>query len=157
MVQIYVKQFLKKGCYVRCLDNFSTGKREIIQGLVNNPKFTSIEGDVRSLEVCINASLGADYILHHAALGSVPRSMNSPLLHCENNVLGTLNILEAARQNNVKRVVYASSSSAYGDEPNLPKTEGREGNILSPYALTKKITRIGLSYIIIHLNRIKIF
>ena len=98
-----------------------------------------IEGDIRDYEICLTATKDVDYVLHQAAWGSVPRSIEMPLFYEQNNVVGTLNMMEASRQNNVKRFVYASSSSVYGDEPNLPKVEGREGNLLSPYALTKRI------------------
>lgn len=130
---------LEKGYYVRCLDNLSTGKREHIELFINNPNYEFIEGDIRDLNTCIEACKGIDFVLHQAAWGSVPRSIEMPLLYEQINIMGTLNMLEAARQNNVKKFVYASSSSVYGDEPNLPKKEGREGNLLSPYALTKRV------------------
>lgn len=123
---------------VRCLDNFSTGKRKNIAQLQNNPMFELIEGDIRDYSTCFNACDNVDFVLHQAAWGSVPRSVEMPLLYEEINIKGTLNMMEAARQNNVKKFVYASSSSVYGDEPNLPKKEGREGKLLSPYALTKR-------------------
>lgn len=130
---------LKMGYKVRCLDNFSTGKRENIESFLSNPDFTLIEGDIRDYETCEKACDGVDYVSNQAAWGSVPRSIEMPLLYEEINIRGTLNMLEAARQKGVKRFVYASSSSVYGDEPNLPKREGREGNLLSPYALTKGV------------------
>lgn len=130
---------LNKGYEVRCLDNLSTGKQENIDLFINNPKYTFIKGDIRDLDVCMNACTGVHYVLNQAAWGSVPRSIEMPLFYEEVNIRGTLNMLEAARQNNVKKFVYASSSSVYGDEPNLPKQEGREGNLLSPYALTKMV------------------
>lgn len=130
---------LKMGYKVRCLDNFSTGKRENIEAFLSNPDFTLIEGDIRDYETCEKACDGVDYVSNQAAWGSVPRSIEMPLLYEEINIKGTLNMLEAARQKGVKRFVYASSSSVYGDEPNLPKKEGREGNLLSPYALTKNV------------------
>jgi UDP-N-acetylglucosamine 4-epimerase len=130
---------LHMGYYVRCLDNFSTGKHENIAEFIENPRFELIEGDIRDLETCNNTCKGVDFVLHQAAWGSVPRSIEMPLLYEEINIKGTLNMLEAARQSRVKRFVYASSSSVYGDEPNLPKREGREGNLLSPYALTKRV------------------
>ena len=129
---------LKKGCRVRCLDDLSTGKEENIKEFQSNPNFLFIKGDVKDLNVCMDACKGVDYVLHEAAWGSVPRSIKMPLFYCANNITGTLNMMEAARQNQVKRFVYASSSSVYGDEKNLPKKEGREGNLLSPYALTKR-------------------
>lgn len=129
---------LKLGCKVRCLDDLSTGSIKNVELFENNPDYTFIKGDIKDLDTCLKASEGADFILNQAAWGSVPRSIEMPLFYCMNNICGTLNIFEAARRNGIKRVVYASSSSVYGDEPNLPKTEGREGNLLSPYALTKR-------------------
>ena len=129
---------LKRGHFVRCLDDLSTGKEENIQPFLENPNFEFIKGDSRDLDTCMNACKNIDYVSHQAAWGSVPRSIEMPLLYEEINIKGTLNMLEAARQNNVKKFVYASSSSVYGDEPTLPKKEGREGNLLSPYALTKR-------------------
>ena len=102
-----------------------------------NPNYTFIKGDIKNFDICMKACEGVDYVLHQAAWGSVPRSIEMPLFYCANNIQGTLNMLEAARQNSVKKFVYASSSSVYGDEPNLPKVEGREGELLSPYAVTK--------------------
>ena len=129
---------LEMGYRVRCLDDLSTGKEENVEMFIKNPSYEFIKGDIKDLDVCLNAAKGVDYILHQAAWGSVPRSIEMPLFYCENNITGTLNMLEAARQCGAKKFVYASSSSVYGDEPNLPKTEGREGNLLSPYALTKR-------------------
>ena len=128
---------LNKGDSVVCLDDFSNGKRENIQSFVNNSRFRLIEGDIRNLNTCLEACTGIDFVLHQAAWGSVPRSIKMPLLYEEINVKGTLNMLEASRQNNVKKFVYASSSSVYGDSPILPKLEGNEGKTISPYALTK--------------------
>ena len=130
---------LKKGHFVRCLDNFSTGKRENIEAFIDNKNFELVEGDIRDLDTCMSACEGIDFVSHQAAWGSVPRSIEMPLLYEEINIRGTLNMMEAARQSGVKRFVYASSSSVYGDEPNLPKREDRIGNVLSPYALTKKV------------------
>lgn len=129
---------LNMGYHVRCLDDLSTGKQENIDLFLDHPNYTFIKGDVKDLETCVKACEGVDFVLHQAAWGSVPRSLEMPLFYNKNNIEGTLNMLEAARQNGVKKFVYASSSSVYGDEPNLPKTEGREGNLLSPYALTKR-------------------
>lgn len=129
---------LNKGCKVKALDDLSTGKQENIDLFTDNPNYTFIKGDIKDLDVCLKACEGVDFVLHQAAWGSVPRSLEMPLFYNKNNIEGTLNMLEAARQNGVKKFVYASSSSVYGDEPNLPKTEGREGNLLSPYALTKR-------------------
>jgi len=134
-----VEAILELGYRVRGLDNLSTGKRENIDLFIENPNFEFIEGDIRSLDVCKKACEGIDYVLNQEAYGSVPRSIEMTLLYEEINIKGTLNMMEAARQNNVKKFVYASSSSVYGDEPNLPKKEGIEGNLLSPYALTKRI------------------
>ncbi len=125
----------ERGQAVRILDNFLTGKRENLSSI--RGEIELLEGDIRDFETCRRASRGADYILHQAALPSVPRSVENPLLANEINVTGTLNILLAARQAKVKRVVFASSSSVYGDDPRLPKREGMEGHLLSPYAVTK--------------------
>lgn len=129
---------LKLGYKVRCLDDLSTGKQKNVDLFLDNPNYTFIKGDIKDLDTCMKATEGVDYVLNQAAWGSVPRSIEMPLFYCANNIQGTLNMMEAARQNGVKRFVYASSSSVYGDEPNLPKSEGREGNLLSPYALTKR-------------------
>ena len=129
---------LKLGHRVRCLDDLSTGKQANVDPFLDNPRYEFIKGDIKDLDTCMRACEGVDYVLNQAAWGSVPRSVEMPLFYCMNNIQGTLNMLEAARQNGVKRFVYASSSSVYGDEPNLPKQEGREGNLLSPYALTKR-------------------
>lgn len=129
---------LNMGYKVRCLDDLSTGKKENADIFMDNPDYTFIKGDIKELDVCVKACENVDYILHQAAWGSVPRSIEEPLFYCANNIQGTLNMLEAARRNKVKKFVYASSSSVYGDEPNLPKKEGTEGNLLSPYALTKR-------------------
>ena len=129
---------LKLGCRVRCLDDLSTGKQENVDLFSDNPNYEFIKGDIKDLDTCLKATEGIDFVLNQAAWGSVPRSIEMPLFYCANNIQGTLNMLEASRQNGVKKFVYASSSSVYGDEPNLPKTEGREGNLLSPYALTKR-------------------
>ena len=129
---------LKQGYKVRCLDDLSTGKQENVDLLIDNPNYTFIKGDIKDLDTCMKACDGVDYVLNQAAWGSVPRSIEMPLFYCANNITGTLNMMEAARQNGVKKFVYASSSSVYGDEPNLPKKEGREGNLLSPYAVSKR-------------------
>jgi UDP-N-acetylglucosamine 4-epimerase len=129
---------LSKGYRVRCLDDLSTGKEKNIEMFMDHPNYEFIKGDIKDLETCNKACEGADYVLHQAAWGSVPRSIEMPLFYADNNIIGTVNMLEAARLSGVKKFVYASSSSVYGDEPNLPKKEGREGNLLSPYALTKR-------------------
>ncbi len=130
---------LDMGYKVRCLDDLSTGKQENVDLFIDNPNYTFIKGDIRDLDTCLKATEGVDYVLNQAAWGSVPRSIKMPLLYEEINIRGTLNMMEASAQNGVKKFVYASSSSVYGDEPNLPKYEGREGNLLSPYALTKHV------------------
>ncbi len=130
---------LNMGCRVRCLDNLSTGKKENVELFENNPNYSFILGDIRDEAVCAAACEGVDYVLHQAAWGSVPRSIAMPLLYEEINIRGTLNMLEAAKNAKVKCFVYASSSSVYGDAPTLPKVEGAEGNLLSPYALTKRV------------------
>lgn len=126
------------GYTVRCLDDLSTGKQENIDFLSDRSSYTFIKGDIRDLTTCMKACEGVDYVLHQAAWGSVPRSIEMPLLYEEINIRGTLNMMEAARQSGIKKFVYASSSSVYGDHPVLPKVEGQEGNLLSPYALTKR-------------------
>ena len=129
---------LEMGYKVRCLDDLSTGKIESIKIFEDNPNYTFIKGDIKDLDTCMRACEGVDYVLNQAAWGSVPRSIEMPLFYEQNNIMGTLNMMEAARQNGVKKFVYASSSSVYGDHPQLPKCEGAEGELLSPYALTKK-------------------
>jgi UDP-N-acetylglucosamine 4-epimerase len=130
---------LNMGQKVKCLDNLSTGFIENINPFFGNTDFEFIQGDIRSFETCLEACNDVDYVLHQAAWGSVPRSIEFPLLYEDINIKGTLNMLEAARVAGVKKFVYASSSSVYGDEANLPKVEGREGNLLSPYAITKRV------------------
>lgn len=127
------------GYQVRCLDNLSTGKQANVDLLADRANYTFIKGDIRDLDTCVQACEGVDYVLNQAAWGSVPRSIEMPLLYEEINIRGTLNMMEAARKQGVKKFVYASSSSVYGDHPVLPKVEGQEGNLLSPYALTKRV------------------
>ena len=129
---------LDMGYRVRCLDDLSTGKQANVDLFIHHPNYEFIKGDIKDLDTCVTACDGVDFVLNQAAWGSVPRSIEMPLFYCATNIQGTLNMLEAARQCGVKKFVYASSSSVYGDEPNLPKQEGREGNLLSPYALTKR-------------------
>ena len=129
---------LNMGYKVRCLDDFSTGKKINVDMFLDNPNYEFLRGDIKDFDTCMQACESVDYVLNQAAWGSVPRSIEMPIFYCKNNIEGTLNMLEAARQQGVKKFVYASSSSVYGDEPNLPKREGREGNLLSPYALTKR-------------------
>mgnify|MGYP000847449393 CR=1 FL=1 len=134
-----VEAILKLGHQVRGLDDLSAGKEGNLGSFVDNLNFHFIKGDIRDLDTCLQACDGIDFVLHQAAWGSVPRSIEMPLAYEEINIKGTLNMMEAARQKGVKKFVYASSSSVYGDEPNLPKREGKEGNLLSPYALTKRV------------------
>ena len=129
---------LNMGHKVRCLDDLSTGKQKNVDIFIDDPGYEFIKGDIKDLDTCMEACRDVDYVLNQAAWGSVPRSIEMPLFYCANNIQGTLNMLEAARQNGVKKFVYASSSSVYGDEPVLPKTEGKEGNLLSPYAVSKR-------------------
>ena len=130
---------LKMGYKVKCLDDLSTGKQANVDLFLDDPNYTFIKGDIKDLDICMAACEGVDYVLNQAAWGSVPRSIEMPLFYEKNNIMGTLNMMEAARQQGVKKFVYASSSSVYGDHPVLPKKEGQEGNLLSPYALTKRV------------------
>jgi UDP-N-acetylglucosamine/UDP-N-acetylgalactosamine 4-epimerase len=127
---------------VVCLDNFATGKKENIAPFLNLPNFKLIEGDIRNLQECHTACQGVDYVLHQAALGSVPRSIKDPITTNEVNISGFLNMLIAARDAGVKRFVYAASSSTYGDHEALPKTEDVIGKPLSPYAITKYVNEL---------------
>ena len=129
---------LAMGHRVRCLDDLSIGRRANVDIFAGNPRYEFVKGDIKDPDTCLAACEGADFVLHQAAWGSVPRSIEMPLFYCANNIQGTVNMLEAARRRKVERFVYASSSSVYGEEPRLPKTEGREGDLLSPYALTKR-------------------
>lgn len=133
-----VEVLLGQGYTVRVLDDLSQGKQANIQMFLGDANYTFIYGDIRDLPTCLEATKGVDFVLHQAAWGSVPRSIEHPLLYEDINIRGMLNMLEASRKNEVKKFVYASSSSVYGDEPQLPKKEGVEGTVLSPYALTKK-------------------
>jgi UDP-N-acetylglucosamine 4-epimerase len=130
---------LERDNEVVCLDNFATGKKENIKDLKGNPGFRLIDGDIRDLETCRKAVEGADVVLHQAALGSVPRSIADPATTNAVNITGFLNMLIATRDAGIKRFVYASSSSVYGDSPELPKVEERTGKVLSPYAVTKLV------------------
>lgn len=132
------EELLNLGYEVRCLDNLSTGKEEYIKLFINNPNYKFFCGDIRESDTCQEACYGVDYVLHQAAWGSVPRSFDNPVFYGLNNIQGTLNMLEAAKISGVKAFIYASSSSVYGDKASLPDREGNEGNILSPYALTKR-------------------
>jgi UDP-N-acetylglucosamine/UDP-N-acetylgalactosamine 4-epimerase len=134
--------FLANGNEVVCLDNFSTGHKHNIEEFINNPNFTLIEGDIRNLSDCQRAVEGVDYVLHEAALGSVPRSLKDPITTNEVNIGGFLNMLVASRDAGVKRLVYAASSSTYGDSEALPKVEEVIGKPLSPYAITKYVNEL---------------
>ncbi|HLS10845.1 MAG TPA: SDR family oxidoreductase [Flavobacteriaceae bacterium] len=134
--------FINKNYKVRCLDNFATGHRQNILHLNNHTNFELIEGDIRNMETCVKAVKGVDYVLHQAALGSVPRSINDPITSNEVNVNGFMNMLVASRDAKVKRFVYAASSSTYGDSKNLPKVEDVIGKPLSPYAITKYVNEL---------------
>ncbi|MDB4609040.1 SDR family oxidoreductase [Flavobacteriaceae bacterium] len=133
---------LEKGYTVIGLDNFSTGHAYNLNEFKEHPKFSFIEGDIRDFDSCLKATEGVDYVIHQAALGSVPRSMLDPITSNEVNVNGFLNMLEASRQNNIKRFVYAASSSTYGDSKALPKVEKNIGKPLSPYAITKYVNEL---------------
>jgi UDP-N-acetylglucosamine/UDP-N-acetylgalactosamine 4-epimerase len=127
---------------VRVLDNLATGSPKNIEEFASNPKFEFVQADIRDYEMCLKACDSIDLISHQAALGSVPRSINDPLTTNEVNVTGTLNIFTAAKERKIRRVVYAASSSTYGDHPGLPKTEDKIGNPLSPYAVTKYVNEL---------------
>lgn len=138
-----VEYLLKYGAgKVRVLDNFSTGSEDNVKAFIGNPAFEIIEGDIRDVEICRLAVEGIDFVSHQAALGSVPRSINDPLTTNEVNINGFLNMLVAAKDAGVKKMVYAASSSTYGDHPALPKVEGAIGNPLSPYAVTKYVNEL---------------
>lgn len=139
IVEYLLKYNAKK---VRVFDNFSTGLHSNIEAFKNNPAFELMEGDIRNLEECHKAASGIDFVSHQAALGSVPRSINDPITTNDVNISGFLNMLVAARDANVKRFVYAASSSTYGDHPGLPKVEDKIGNPLSPYAVTKYVNEL---------------
>lgn|ERR1035437_8696115 len=136
------ENLIKLGNQVVCLDNFSTGKIENIKLLKKNPNFKLITGDIRNLDDCKTALKGVEYVLHEAALGSVPRSINDPVTTNDVNISGFLNMLVAARDARIKRFVYAASSSTYGDSEELPKTEDIIGKPLSPYAVTKYVNEL---------------
>jgi len=145
------EDLLQHNNQVVCLDNFATGHRHNIEPFLTNPNFQLIEGDIRDVETCQEACAGVDIVLHQAALGSVPRSINDPATTNDVNISGFLNMLIAARDQNVKRFVYAASSSTYGDSENLPKVEDIIGKPLSPYAVTKYVNELyahvfGLNY-----------
>lgn len=137
-----VETLLASDNEVVCLDNFATGKRQNLAEFMGNKHFQLIEGDIRTIDDCRKAADGVQYVLHQAALGSVPRSVKDPVTSNDVNVSGFLNMITAARDAGVKRFVYASSSSVYGDHPALPKFEENTGNPLSPYAVTKKVNEL---------------
>lgn len=134
--------FLSKGYFVVCFDNFATGHKHNIAEFLVHENFKLIEGDIRDLEQCKNAVIGVDYVLHQAALGSVPRSIKDPITSNEVNVSGFLNMLVASRDAGVQRFIYAASSSTYGDSKSLPKVEDKIGKPLSPYAITKYVNEL---------------
>ncbi|THD67742.1 SDR family oxidoreductase [Robertkochia marina] len=133
---------LEIGAKVTCLDNFATGHKHNIESFLKHPDFSLMEGDIRDLDTCQKACEGQDFVLHQAALGSVPRSLKDPITSNEVNVNGFLNMLVAARDQGVKRFVYAASSSTYGDSEALPKVEEKIGKPLSPYAITKYVNEL---------------
>ncbi len=137
-----VETLLDQNNKVVCLDNFATGKRKNVKPFLSNPNFTLIEGDIRNLDDCHKAVDGIDIVLHQAALGSVPRSIKDPITSNDVNVSGFINMLVAAKDAGVKRIVYAASSSTYGDSINLPKVEHIIGKPLSPYAITKYVNEL---------------
>ena len=137
-----VETLLAAGNQVVCLDNLSTGKLQNIAEFRADKNFCFVEGDIRNLDDCRKAVAGSEIVLHQAALGSVPRSVKDPVTSNDVNVSGFLNMITAARDAGVKRFVYASSSSVYGDHPALPKLEENTGNPLSPYAVTKKVNEL---------------
>lgn len=137
-----VDVLLAQNNQVVCLDNFSTGKRENLREALQHPNFTLIEGDIRNYEDCQKSVEGCDYVLHQAALGSVPRSIADPMTSTDVNISGFVKMLFAAKEAGVKRFVYAASSSTYGDHPDLPKKENKIGNALSPYAITKYVDEL---------------
>lgn len=133
-----MRSYSEYGYRARCLDNLSTGKQINIGMFLDNSRYTFIKGDITDFDTCLVVCEGVIYVLHQTAWGSVARSIEIPIFYAQTNTLGTLNMMEAARQKGVKKFVYASSSSVYGDELNLPKKEEVEGNLLFPYALTKR-------------------
>lgn len=133
---------IEKGCKVRVLDNLLTGHKENIEHLLDNPRFEFIEGDIRDFEICKRAVKGCTHVSHQAALGSVPRSIDDPILSLNINIIGTTNVFYAAMKEGIKRINFASSSSVYGDDETLPKLEEKTGTLLSPYAASKRSTEL---------------
>ena len=136
------EELINNGAMVTCLDNFATGHKHNLDTIIDHQDFTLFEGDIRDLDTCHQACRNQDYVLHEAALGSVPRSINDPIMSNDVNVSGFLNMLVAARDAGVKRFVYAASSSTYGDSEKLPKIEDKIGKPLSPYAITKYVNEL---------------
>ena len=136
------ESLLHSGNNVVCLDNFSTGKKKNIEAFLNNPKFKLIEGDIRNYDDCLKAVKNIDIVFHHAALGSVPRSIIDPVTSTDVNIGGFVKMLFAAKESGIKRFIYAASSSTYGDHPDLPKVEEKIGIPLSPYAITKYVDEL---------------
>lgn len=132
----------KRISFIRVLDNLSTGYEQNIAALLRHPGFEFMKGDIRDYETCLKACNDIDLVSHQAALGSVPRSINDPLTTNDVNITGTLNVFTAAKEKNIRRVVYAASSSTYGDHPGLPKQEDQIGRPLSPYAVTKYVNEL---------------
>ena len=137
-----IESMLRSGNHVVCLDNFSTGKRENIETFMNNPDFLLIEGDIRNYTDCEKSVRGIDYVFHQAALGSVPRSIKDPVTSTDVNIGGFVKMLYASKEANVKRFIYAASSSTYGDHPDLPKVEEKIGRPMSPYGITKYVDEL---------------
>jgi len=137
-----IESLLREDNRVVCLDNFSTGKRANIETFLNNPQFKLVEGDIRKYDDCVNALSGAEYVFHQAALGSVSRSIEDPVTNADVNIGGFVKMLFAAKEAGVKRFIYASSSSVYGNHADLPKVEEKIGEPLSPYAITKSVNEL---------------
>lgn len=137
-----VESMLDEGNYVVCLDNFSTGKKENLEGFMSNEKFRLIEGDIRNYSDCEKSVNGIDYVFHQAALGSVPRSIKDPVTSTDVNIGGFVKMLFASKEAKVRRFIYAASSSTYGDHPGLPKVEDHIGKPLSPYGITKYVNEL---------------
>ena len=136
------ESLLEDGYTVRCFDNFATGHFHNIEHLMSNPNFDLLVGDIRNLADCQKAVDGMEYVMHEAALGSVPRSITDPITTNEVNISGFLNMLVASRDAGIKRFIYAASSSTYGDSENMPKVEDIIGKPLSPYAITKYVNEL---------------
>ena len=137
-----IESMLRSGNHVVCLDNFSTGNRENIETFMNNPDFLLIEGDIRNYTDCEKSVRGIDFVFHQAALGSVPRSIKDPVTSTDVNIGGFVKMLYASKEANVKRFIYAASSSTYGDHPDLPKVEEKIGRPMSPYGITKYVDEL---------------